>query len=128
VAGRIDATIDWTFPTSSIGVYIVRVAAGCNVEEISADTCTFIASSDPPGAKPRKVSVSAPAGSYQLLVANFSTVDESVTGQVLLSLGTCPAFGTGAPAAFRNGGVSPSIEDLGRLRHFQLKQGAGRPR
>lgn len=90
-AGRLDITVDWTFAASPIGVYLVTAGA-CSIDQFNAQTCTFLARSETT-AKPRKFSVAnTAAGNYELLVANFGTQDESISGQVVLSSSTCPAF------------------------------------
>jgi heat shock protein HslJ len=90
-AGRLDITVDWTFAASPIGVYLVTAGA-CSIDQFTAQTCTFLARSETT-AKPRKFSVAnTTAGNYELLVANFGTQDESISGQVVLSSSTCPAF------------------------------------
>jgi hypothetical protein len=108
VPGRVDLTVDWTLADSSIGVYIVQVAVGCDLEQLSAQTCNFVLASPPSAVKPRKVSVPVSAGPYQLLVANFSSNQEAVTAQVVLSLGTCPAFGS-SPATVTQDRAKPEL-------------------
>jgi hypothetical protein len=95
-SGRLDITVDWTFATTPIGVYVVT-AGSCPIETFNAGTCTFLVRSETT-AKPRKASANASAGNYELLVANFSDQDESVSGQVVLSSSTCPAFAAGGNA------------------------------
>jgi hypothetical protein len=86
--GRLDVTLDWTFPASQLGVYVVQGA--CNLQQFNARNCNFILRSDS-GPKPRKVSASNVApGSYALLIANFGSQNESVSTQVVLSSSTCP--------------------------------------
>ena len=70
--GRLDVTVDWTFASSAIWVYVVS-AGSCNLAGFNARSCNFLLRSES-GAKPRKVSVAnfAP-GSYDLLLANFAT-------------------------------------------------------
>ncbi len=89
-SGRLDITMDWTFATSAIAFYVVS-AGTCPIDAFNAGTCTFVGRSETT-AKPRKFSVNVSAGSYELLVAVFSTQDESVSGQVVLSSATCPAL------------------------------------
>ena len=89
-AGRVDVLVDWTFNASPIGVYVVQ--GSCNLDQFNARTCNFLLRSEPPGAKPRKVSASNVApGTYGLLIANFAEVEESVSTQVVLSSASCPA-------------------------------------
>jgi hypothetical protein len=108
VPGRVDVTVDWSLADSSIGVYIVQVAVGCDLEQLSAQACNFVLASPPSAVKPRKVSVPASTGPYQLLVANFSSNQESVSAQVVLSLGTCPAFGV-APGSVTQDRTKPDL-------------------
>jgi hypothetical protein len=48
-------------------------------------------------------------GIYQLLIANFSSYDEAVTAQIVLSLGPCAPFGGSTETLSRKG------SDLGLL-------------
>jgi len=91
-SGRLDITVDWTFAASQVGVYVVG-AQTCPIDSFNANTCTFLARSET-SVKPRKVSVNVSAGNFELMVANFSSQDESISGQVVLSSSTCPAFAT----------------------------------
>jgi len=96
-AGRLDVTVDWTFATSPIGIYVVS-AGTCTIAQFNADTCAYLARSETT-VKPRKFSVAnVTAGNYELMAANFSDVDESISGQVVLSSTTCPAFASTGPA------------------------------
>jgi hypothetical protein len=89
--GRLDVTVDWTFASSDIGVYLTT-RDSCSIDQFNADTCTFIIRSEG-GAKPRKVSApNLAAGAYDLMIANFSEQDESVSVRVVLSSATCPAL------------------------------------
>ncbi len=94
VSGRLDVTVDWTFPSSEIGVYVVP-ANSCTPDQLHARACNFLIRSEPTTAKPRRVSAAnvAPA-SYDLLIANFTERDESVAAQVVLSMGGCPPVAT----------------------------------
>ena len=86
--GRLDVTLDWTFPDSRFGVYVVQGA--CNLQQFNARSCNFLLRSDT-GPKPRRVSApNVAAGSYSLLIGNFGSQNESVSTQVVLSSSTCP--------------------------------------
>jgi hypothetical protein len=102
-AGRLDITVDWTFAATPLGVYLFN-ADSCSEDQFP-DACTFLIRSETT-VKPRKVSLpNAAARSYELLVVNYSDTDESVSGQVVLSSPTCPAFvGTGPSASLRRFG------------------------
>ncbi len=83
-AGRLDATVDWTFAANDVDVYLVRGA--CTFEQFIADQCTVVAFSESLSAKPEKISApGAAAGAYMLLIGNRGPGEESVAYQVVLS-------------------------------------------
>ncbi len=86
--GRLDVFLDWTFATSQMAAYVVQ--GSCNLDQFNARSCTFLLKAEGQ-AKPKRVSVSNVApGSYSLLIANFSAVDESASASVTLSSASCP--------------------------------------
>lgn len=102
--GTIEAHVDWTFPESTIYVYISR--GMCTVEQVNAGQCQFLAVSETTTPKPRVVSVpNAPAGSYSLYVGNLGPKVESVSYQVLLTtLGGASVEGLPAPVEAQHAG------------------------
>jgi hypothetical protein len=89
--GRVDLTVDWTFPASLIGVYLVPQGNCTTIDQFNARTCNFLIRSEPPGVKPRIVSAPNVApGTYLVLAANFSAQDESVSLLAVLSSSGCP--------------------------------------
>jgi hypothetical protein len=81
-AGTLEATVDYTFASSSIAVLIAR--GNCTAELFAAEQCLFAATSLS-GPKPRVVTLtSAAAGTYTLIVGNLSDVDEAISVQVVL--------------------------------------------
>jgi hypothetical protein len=96
-AGRLDLNVDWTFPSSPVGVYVVP-GGTCSLDQFNARTCNFLVQSEPPGPKPRKLSVSITAGSYTVIIANFATVQESLAFQAVLSSSNCPAVSSSMTA------------------------------
>jgi hypothetical protein len=95
--GRLDVTMDWTFPASPIGFYLVP-ANTCTLDEFNARSCNFLIRSETTS-KPRKISTPGfSAGNYRWLVGNFSEDQESVSLLIVLAKGGCPALG-GPPAA-----------------------------
>jgi hypothetical protein len=98
-SGRLDMTLDWTNASSMMGLYLVP-ANTCTVDEFNKRTCNFLVRSEPPGAKPRKVSTANfQAGNYRFLIANFSDANESAALQVVLSKGGCAALTIAPPSA-----------------------------
>jgi hypothetical protein len=114
-SGRLDVTVDWTFATSTIGVYVVPTNT-CALAQFNARTCNFLLRSDS-GPKPRKGSVNnLAAGTYDLLVANFASQQESVSVQVVLSSAGCPAlaFAAGPSEASQTEVVGQAKSSIGR--------------
>lgn len=102
--GTIDATVDWTFPTSLIVVLIAR--GQCTEELFAADQCDFVAESFG-GPKPRTVTVrGAAAGTYTIIVANLGDVDEAVAIQIVLTPSGASASRAGGAGAGLEGGWS----------------------
>ena len=91
--GTIDVTVDYTYATNQIVVWIAR--GNCTADLFVADQCDYAASSFA-GSKPRKVSVTgAAAGTFTLLIGNAGPGDDSVSYQVILTP-TASAGGSGA--------------------------------
>lgn len=102
-AGRLDMTLDWTHASSPVGLYVVP-AKTCTLNQFNERTCNFVVRSEPPGAKPRKVSAqNLAAGNYRWMIGNFDDAKESVVLQIVLWKGDC------APLA----GAQPSESTLG---------------
>jgi hypothetical protein len=97
-AGRIDASVDWTFADSHIGLAVYR--GNCTIEQYIAGTCDFlIALASPP--KPLSGSSAAsdvPAGTYGLIVANATLVNEAYSSSVTVSGTGCPAVSSSSSA------------------------------
>jgi hypothetical protein len=94
---RLDVAADWSSPSSLIGVYVYSGA--CGLDAFNARTCTFLLRSEPSSVKPRILSASNTApGTYTLLVADFTSFDESLGVQIILSNAGCPAVVATPPA------------------------------
>jgi hypothetical protein len=85
-AGTLDATVDWTFPSDRLFMYIAQ--ASCTVEQFAADVCPddaacacrFAVRSESTFNKPRILTLAnAPAGPYTLIVWNLGPKDESIS-------------------------------------------------
>ena len=100
--GTIDVTIDYTYATNQILVWISR--GTCTADQFAANQCDFAATSFT-GSKPRKISVTgAASGSFSLVVANLGPDDDSIAFQVVhtptASTGTVGASIRSAPGGF----------------------------
>jgi hypothetical protein len=114
--GRLDVTVDWTWASSPRAVYLVR--GSCSIDQVNARTCDFVLRSEPSTTpKPHRLSASnVAAGSFDLMVGNAGTQDESVTAQVVVSSATCPAI-----TAVRSG-ASRILEIEGAYWRSRLRQ------
>lgn len=94
--GTLDATINYTFATNQIVVWLAR--GRCTPNAFDAEQCDYAATSFA-GSKPRKISVTgAAAGTYTLIVWNVGPDDEQIAFQVVL---TSTAASSGVAAAMR---------------------------
>ena len=85
VAGTLEVDVDWTFPTSTMGLVLER--SPCSFDQAYALQCTDVASSGPPAPKPGRVIVNnLAAGTYVFLILNLNvTASESGNYQVYLT-------------------------------------------
>jgi hypothetical protein len=90
--GTIEATVDWTFATDNVEVYLVR--GTCTVDQFNNLTCPFVAFSESPTAKPERIRATNQApGSFNLYIGNRGPAEEAVSFQIFLTTG-----GSGASA------------------------------
>jgi hypothetical protein len=112
-SGRIDVTVDWTYASSLIGVFLTQ---NCTFDQFKAGACNFlIALQSPP--KPLKGSASVSAGTYTLIIVNAADQAESLALNSVLSSTSCPALASaGASAAARDlaPGLKPSASSIPR--------------
>ena len=102
-SGTLDITVDWTVASSPIGVYVARQA--CAVDDFNAGACNFVTISET-SQKPRKITLPGfGAGTYELLIANFATVDESASYEIGLTTGA----GAASVATERSGARDPRM-------------------
>lgn len=95
-----EITLDWTIASSPIGVFVVPANTCSTVEQLNARSCNFVVRSEPSTVKPRKISTpNVAAGNYNLVIANFADVSESVAYQVVLSQGSCAPLAALAPVS-----------------------------
>jgi hypothetical protein len=96
-SGRIDAVLDWTFADSFMGLAVHR--GTCTVEQYAAGGCDLVIGLASPPKPLKGSSAILPAGTYGLIVANASLVNESYSGTVTLSGAGCPAITSRSGAA-----------------------------
>ena len=96
--GAIGATVDWTFSTNDVDLYLTLGTNPCTAAQFNSSQCPFLDSAESAGAKPE--AVSAPdlaAGAYTLYIGNFGPTGESVGFQITLT--TSSGAAALAPAA-----------------------------
>lgn len=94
LAGALDATVDWTFATNDIDVYLTQ--GSCDFDTFNTAQCPVLGFSESTTAKPEMAHVaSAAAGTYTVFVANVGPTDETLSYQVVL---TPSATGTAPPS------------------------------
>ncbi|SRR5712691_10481296 len=90
--GTVEATVDWTFPTNTVWMFIAT--GSCSAEQFAllacpddpGCPCQFAARSETSTPKPRVLTVpDAAAGTYTLVVWNLGPREESFTYQVILA-------------------------------------------
>ena len=107
---RLDVAADWSSPSSLIGVYVI--SGPCTIDAFNARTCTFLLRSEPSSVKPRVLSAPNVApGNYTMVIADFTSFDESVAIQIVLSNAGCPAVAATPPATST---VGPALR-VGRI-------------
>lgn len=84
--GTIEATVDWTFATDNVEIYLVR--GSCTIDQFNNLTCPFVAFSESTTAKPERVrATNQAAGSYTLYIGNRGPQEEAVSFQIFLTTG-----------------------------------------
>jgi len=85
-AGSVGITVDWTFATNDVDIFVTRGSEPCTLGTFNDRSCGFIATEESVLMKPEKLTVpNLAAGTYTLYVANFGDTDESVAYQVTLT-------------------------------------------
>ena len=97
--GRVDVSLDWTFPASKMGVGVAQ--GPCTLAQLQAGTCTLLVQLTSP---PKPLKGSAPnvgPGTYGLVILNPNSTEESVSVQVVLSSSSCPTAASVASQSTR---------------------------
>jgi hypothetical protein len=107
--GTLEATVDWTFATNDLDVYLTP--GSCTFTQLTANQCTMLAFSESVTAKPERVrATNVAVGAYTLWVANAGPGDETLSYQVVF---TGNATGGGAPgAASQSAAAAPSFGNV----------------
>jgi len=83
-AATVDATVDWTFPSNDVDMYVTSTS--CTTQAFVQETCTYVARADTPTAKPERVAFTVTAaGNYRFWVVNFGPAAESGTLEIAIT-------------------------------------------
>ena len=108
--GTLDVTVDWTFASNDVDIYLTQGTVPCTVADFNAGQCSFVVFSESFTAKPERLSApNASAGPYTLYIGNRGPTEESVSYQVVLTTG---------------GGAS-SVSSANVARQVELRQKEG---
>jgi hypothetical protein len=81
--GTLEATVEWTFGTNDVDVYVT--AAACTPEMFAAEACSYKVKADSQTTKPEKVSYGVSAGdNYRFWIVNFGPQRESGALEAIL--------------------------------------------
>lgn len=114
-AGRWEATVDWTFATNTVWMWVANGV--CTVEQFSKPECPFEAScpcqftirSETATPKPRVLTIpNAPGGTRTLIVMNLGPREESVIYSVTLTSSSVVS-GEGAPPSSTRAGFASAV-------------------
>ena len=84
--GTIGATIDWTFASNDVDIYLSQGTNLCSIDQFNDDECQFLGSTTSASTKPETLSVpNLTAGPYTLYIVNWSFTDDSVGYQITLT-------------------------------------------
>ena len=114
--GTIGASVDWTFATSDLDVFLARGTHPCSLEQFNNRQCTFLGSATSTTSKPEQLSVpNLTAGPYTLYIGNFSNTQESLSYQIsLTSLPGTSALKAATPET--TPGIKRALSGLAMLR------------
>jgi hypothetical protein len=84
--GTVEVTVDWTFATNDVDIFVARGSEPCTLQTLNNRTCGFVATEESTTMKPEKLSMpNLAAGTYTLYVVNFGSTDESVACHIVLT-------------------------------------------
>jgi hypothetical protein len=112
-AGSVGITVDWTFATNDVDIFLARGAEPCTLETFNNRTCGFIATEESTSMKPEKLTVPGlAAGTYTLYVANFGDTDESVAYQVTLTSTSASSVSSATTAGVTRGAAKGALNRI----------------
>jgi hypothetical protein len=108
--GTLDITVDWTFASNDVDIFLARGTNPCSLETFNDRSCGFIATEESTTMKPSRLRAANIApGAYSLYVANFGDGDESVAWQVVLTTVSGSSLPSAASSQDRATAKRPAI-------------------
>jgi hypothetical protein len=94
-AGTVEVTVDWTFASNDIDVFVAKGNEPCTLASFNDRSCGFIGKAESTSAKPETVTIpNVAAGQYTLYVANFGSTNDSVACHIVLTTQSGSSTGT----------------------------------
>lgn len=82
--GTLEATVDWTFGTNDLDVYLTP--SSCTFDQLTAARCTMLAFSESSTTKPEKArATNVAAGNYIIWIHNVGPADDTLSYQVVFT-------------------------------------------
>jgi hypothetical protein len=85
--GRLVVTVDWVNPLNIVGTALAQ--APCSPTQFQEDACNIILNLFPPPKPLEEATTWLRPGTYDLVIGNFSEVDETASTRVTLSSTGC---------------------------------------
>jgi hypothetical protein len=85
--GRLDVTLDWVLPTNIVSMTLAQ--APCSSDQFQADKCNVILNLFPPPKPLEGSTYWLNAGNYDLLLGNFSPIEEIASTNVVFKTTGC---------------------------------------
>ena len=109
--GTIGATVDWTFGTNDVDVYLTRGTDPCTIDQFNTNRCPFLGLAESLTAKPEQLSVpNLAAGPYTVYVGNFGPTDESISIQITLT--STPGASAASTSNTRFGSIKGTLNEI----------------
>jgi hypothetical protein len=89
--GRLDVTMDWVLPTDIVSLTLAQ--APCSIEDFQADKCNVLLNLFPPPKPLEGSTYWLNAGKYDLLLGNFSPIEEVASTSVVFRTTGCQIGG-----------------------------------
>jgi len=109
--GTVGVSVDWTFGTNDVDVYLTRGNDPCTIDQFNTNRCPFLGLAESLTAKPEQLSVpNLAAGPYTVYVGNFGPTDESISIQITLT--STSAASAASTSNTRFGSIKGTLSEI----------------